>query len=562
MEDFDWRNITTATSVLMKGLREGCVCHIHNDQFASYIHEGLVYLKDPGLNRRHLLCFLTFLRSLVKLTLVLTNHGGDLLCKRLHIWLILLRKLKIYILRALIKIDCHDRHILSLSLDAFNHIFALYPCPLISENHEESCQRLCQPLFAKMKSPAKLVKLSFSDLEQQIDRLKKPFQMTCLTAKISALSCDHYKTFNKHLIHTVRSSWKLSWMEKLSQDSSEFSVKFQILELWKGLVDVKSNMTLHQMREFVSSVSISIFKKEENPILKRKWLEVFNEILCYGSTLGIQSDIPGDVSEVAHQIVRISRTEDLDFKIPEVYLGLAGDQIHPSENDDKVPDLVILQGICSVHLKSVALLVREAQCCSSSDESDSSLSSRGSSSIAEEDREMKMIEKNVVQLLMKLRFWINDILGLPSSSYLSSSIVTLFNEQDDGMIEALLCLLDAHSGLQYGSYSSRIGITCGQEEDDSMDFFNPIDAFEHFLSSISHDSSVLLDFLLSNETCFLLYLLRILKYLNKRTQHPARGAILETLRKVSVSIKKLTEKNLFPYDIKPVQKQLEKLLPE
>ena len=55
----------------------------------------------------------------------------------------------------------------------------------------------------------------------------------------------------------------------------------------------------------------------------------------------------------------------------------------------------------------MALLVREAQCCSSSDESDSSLSSRGSSSIAEEDREMKMIEKNVVELLIKLRFWIN-----------------------------------------------------------------------------------------------------------------------------------------------------------
>ena len=73
-----------------------------------------------------------------------------------------------------------------------------------------------------------------------------------------------------------------------------------------------------------------------------------------------------------------------------------------------MPDLITLQGLCLIHLKSVALLVREAQCCSSSDESsDSSLSSRGSSSIAEEDREMKMIEKNVVELLVKLRFWMN-----------------------------------------------------------------------------------------------------------------------------------------------------------
>ena len=50
----------------------------------------------------------------------------------------------------------------------------------------------------------------------------------------------------------------------------------------------------------------------------------------------------------------------------------------------------------------------------------------------------------------------------------------------------------------------------------------------------------------------------MLKYLNKRTTHPARSAILKTLNKVSVSIKKLTtDENLLPYDIKPVQRQLE-----
>ena len=206
----------------------------------------------------------------------------------------------------------------------------------------------------------------------------------------------------------------------------------------------------------------------------------------------------------------------------------------------------------------MALLVREAQSCSSSDESDSSLSSRGSSSIAEEDTEMKMIEKNVVEILVKLKIWINDTLGLPSSNSLNSGIVTLFNDQDDAMIEALLCLLDTHSGLQFGSYSSRI-IDNNQEElnFESMDFFNPIDAFEEFLNGISHDSSVLLDFLVSNETCFLLYFLRILKYLNK--VRSANTLVLTTLKKVQLSIKKLTNKSLFPYDIRPVLKQLEKL---
>ena len=146
------------------------------------------------------------------------------------------------------------------------------------------------------------------------------------------------------------------------------------------------------------------------------------------------------------------------------------------------------------------------------------------------------------------------MLGLPSSNSLSSSIVTLFNEQDDGLIEALLCVLDTHSGLQFGSYSARVGISCGQDEDDSMDFFNPIDAFEQFLSNIGHGSSVLLD-LLSNET----YFLRMLKYLNKRIteQHILPEVPFYKLNEVSVSIKKLTDTNLVPYDIKPVQRQLE-----
>ena len=69
---------------------------------------------------------------------------------------------------------------------------------------------------------------------------------------------------------------------------------------------------------------------------------------------------------------------------------------------------------------------------------------------------MKMIEKTVVELLNKMKSWINDTLGLPGSTSLSANIITIFNEQDDGLIEALLCLLDTYSGLQSGNYATRI----------------------------------------------------------------------------------------------------------
>jgi hypothetical protein len=44
---------------------------------------------------------------------------------------------------------------------------------------------------------------------------------------------------------------------------------------------------------------------------------------------------------------------------------------------------------------------------------------------------------------------------------------------------------------------------------------NPTKGFLQLVSIVRRDSSVLLDFLVSNETCFLLYLLRYLKFIVK-----------------------------------------------
>ena len=97
-----------------------------------------------------------------------------------------------------------------------------------------------------------------------------------------------------------------------------------------------------------------------------------------------------------------------------------------------------------------------------------------------------------------------------------------------------------------------------------LDIFHPIDGFDCLMQNISHDHSVILDFLLSNETCFLLYFLRILKYFNKNPiswhSHAPSHERQEVLRKTWSSIKKLTNKSLFPYDISPVLKLLDKIV--
>ena len=91
-----------------------------------------------------------------------------------------------------------------------------------------------------------------------------------------------------------------------------------------------------------------------------------------------------------------------------------------------------------------------------------------------------------------------------------------------------------------------------------MDLIDPVEGFEGLVASVSADHSVLLDFLVSNETCFLLYFLRFLKFLNKKSVK-VDSSVAEILLKMKTSIGKLTNKELFPYDIGPVQRLLEKV---
>ena len=150
-----------------------------------------------------------------------------------------------------------------------------------------------------------LAKNSLSDLDQEISNVKKGVQMECKTAKLfTESSHHHFKNYNKHILLNLKSYWK-SWVDLALSNETNDSFKFPVLNLWRTLVDVKSNMTLQQAREFLSSVKclVNVLPREKNVIIKRKWLEILGEVLCYGSTLGIQSDVPTEASEIAHRYV-------------------------------------------------------------------------------------------------------------------------------------------------------------------------------------------------------------------------------------------------------------------
>ncbi|NXE22974.1 LINES protein, partial [Ardeotis kori] len=95
----------------------------------------------------------------------------------------------------------------------------------------------------------------------------------------------------------------------------------------------------------------------------------------------------------------------------------------------------------------------------------------------------------------------------------------IFIEQDDDMWEAAKALLLIY--LKFDRLRHDAADNLSQKEEETWNFlthasgYNPHCIFLFFLEKIAFDSTVLLDFLISSETCFLEYLVRYLKLLRK-----------------------------------------------
>ncbi|NWH67200.1 LINES protein, partial [Geococcyx californianus] len=95
----------------------------------------------------------------------------------------------------------------------------------------------------------------------------------------------------------------------------------------------------------------------------------------------------------------------------------------------------------------------------------------------------------------------------------------IFIEQDDDLWEAAKALLLIY--LKFDRLQHDIAANSSQKEEETWNIFthasgcNPHCIFLFFLEKIAFDSTVLLDFLISSETCFLEYLVRYLKLLRK-----------------------------------------------
>ncbi|KAM8972316.1 protein Lines homolog 1 [Pelodytes ibericus] len=122
---------------------------------------------------------------------------------------------------------------------------------------------------------------------------------------------------------------------------------------------------------------------------------------------------------------------------------------------------------------------------------------------------------NLQNLMGRLQLFLKHHLPWKACSHPCAWLCLTFIEQDDDMLEAAHCLLklyikcQSHLSISLCS-EDQVGVWSGHLHQFGC---NPHCIFLYLLKNVAFDASVLLDFLISSETCFLEYFVRYLKLL-------------------------------------------------
>ncbi|KAG4073903.1 hypothetical protein HA402_014108 [Bradysia odoriphaga] len=381
-------------------------------------------------------------------------------------------------------------------------------------------------------------------------------------------------------VKILENKWRalLETMKKLIPRSShgygECSI-LTFLSLWESIISVQANLSVIDTHPFHAQLDQfeKLLSSNLSTTVYKQMLSLFNEALCYGSTLALQDSIPDETCGLAHAIINRVKYNGLLNSLPQrqqptdgsvSLIGYTGQSVNYMRNSfhhcpreyqstDAHPniDRTLLQKMVLLVLKSVAVSVRAIR----SDSSDSSIGSTDAQALAD----MRVIEQNMRDVLRKLETFLKNKMHFLPATHFSKILIDLFGDQDDYLIESMVCTLDVVIGFSYWK----------NEFLELVAMMNPVYIFLEFLVMIRHGSDLLLDLLVSNETCFLLYLLRFLKYIrvnwtmfatschmfkNDATELDGTMKVLTRLR---FKINKMVLDKQYPYDIQPILRLLE-----
>ncbi|NWW54875.1 LINES protein, partial [Pedionomus torquatus] len=257
---------------------------------------------------------------------------------------------------------------------------------------------------------------------------------------------------------------KVSYVLNLISSSIHYLIKKKLIMLLKKCV-------LYKSREDAKSGSLFL----QNPSLHEDMLALSNTVL---------------------QVVNSMWLNQIPLSGKSSYFG--GSEAAPGGDSPGVSDQTVLRALSLVVLKALEFKFQNA---------------------ATEAEIKEDFQSSMSQLLT---FWRSHLKSSPESHpvvHHCEWLSLIFIEQDDDMWEAAKALLLIY--LQFDRLQHDAAADVSQKEQETWNFlthangYNPHCIFLFFLEKIAFDSTVLLDFLISSETCFLEYLVRYLKLLRK-----------------------------------------------
>ncbi|XP_036031422.1 protein Lines homolog 1 isoform X2 [Onychomys torridus] len=237
-------------------------------------------------------------------------------------------------------------------------------------------------------------------------------------------------------------------------------------------------------------------------VIKKCLLGKMGEDLCRGSVPALMSPdhlLDSDTLALADALlhaVHLGLWKELS--VPGKPSCFGGDEVQPGCQPRSGPDHVTLRAASLITVKSLEI---KFQNCSSA-------------------TEMKVdLQKFMAELLTFLKPHLQPSLQLHNPCEWLSRV---FIEQDDDMLEAAKASLSIYLQLTRGGDDASGSLT--QENEAWIHYThrngcNPHCIFLFLLKNIVFDSTVLLDFLISSETCFLEYFVKYLKLLQKDWGH-------------------------------------------
>ena len=246
----------------------------------------------------------------------------------------------------------------------------------------------------------------------------------------SHIKCLTIKTLEHHWPILVK-NMKLLLLRYLNLSNAENCI-LTFFSLWENIISVKANLSVIDTKPFYADLQgfVDLLRNTMLPsLIYTQILSLFNEVLCYGSTLALQDILPEEICCLAHSIVRYVKDFRLlseirvessrsgfgflghnctvihDYSLgPEVAplsssIQLVDQSYGDEDNDDTSQsrsevDKTMLQRMSLLVLKSVAVTVKEMRC----DSSDSSIDSSDYNAI----QDMQIVERSIRDVLKKL----------------------------------------------------------------------------------------------------------------------------------------------------------------